>query len=386
MGRTRTQKKATKEPYAQIAGASSAPSTASLLEKAQSLIVQCDYELALRFIRRILEQDPRNAEAKEMLGVALLEIGEIEAAKEVFRLLYSASLLPPNPDAPATPPPSAHLYLAQLSDEDPRLALEHYQAAVNVLLAKLKGKVRADEEDSKDETELKNSVVRALVGQVEIWMDPQYDLCDQPEAEKTCEDLLMFALQTDSGNPEALQTLASVRMSQSRPDDAKQCLEQAWATWKDLDLDDPKLPPIPTRLALVKLFLELSLYTPALLVLHGIMSADDQDVEAWYLEGWCFYMMAEQAQERGGSLDDLTWQELGKDARDCLETCQVLHRNQEHPDKPLLEHVKELISKLDSLGIPPSPLEDEDEGGEDEEGDWESDDGSMDGDGDVEMQ
>ncbi|PPQ64590.1 hypothetical protein CVT26_001988 [Gymnopilus dilepis] len=384
MGRTRTQKKAlskaTQEPSAQSTPTTQTPSLPALLEKAQSLIVQCDYELALRFIRRILEQDPKNAEAKEMLGVALLETGELDAAKEAFR-----ALIPPHPDAPATPPPSAHLYLAQLSDDDPRLALEHYQAAVNILLAQLKGKDRAGEEGLKDEAELKGNVVRALVGQVEIWMDPQYDLCDQPEAEKTCEDLLMLALQTDPGNPEALQTLASVRMSQSRPDDAKQCLEQAWSTWKDLDLDDPKLPPIPTRLALVKLFLELSLYTPALLVLHGIMSTDDQDVEAWYLEGWCFYMMAEQAQENGGTLDDLTWQELGKDAKDCLETCQVLHRNQEHPDKPLLDHVKELISKLDSLGIPASSLEDEDEG-EDGENDWESVDGSEDGDGDVEMQ
>ena len=59
---------------------------------------------------------------------------------------------------------------------------------------------------------------------------------DDPAAEKTCEDLLNLALQTDPGNTEALQALASVRMSQSRPDDAKVCLEQAWATWKDLDL------------------------------------------------------------------------------------------------------------------------------------------------------
>lgn len=88
--------------------------------------------------------------------------------------------------------------------------------------------------------------------------------------------------------------------------------------------DDPKLPPIPVRLALVRLFLELSLYTPALLVLHGITSSDDQEVEAWYLEGWCFYLMAEQAQESGGTLDELTWQELGKDSRDCLETSQVV--------------------------------------------------------------
>ena len=54
------------------------------------------------------------------------------------------------------------------------------------------------------------------------------------------------------------------------------------------------------------------------------MAADDQDVEAWYLEGWCFFIMTEQAQENGGTLDDLTWQELARDSRDCLETCRVV--------------------------------------------------------------
>ncbi|KAF9565283.1 TPR-like protein [Agrocybe pediades] len=382
MGRTRTKKGSSKpqEQPGQQAASKPPPSTASLLEKAQELIVQCDYELALKFVRRVLQQDPKNAEAKEILGVCLLETGEIEEAKEAF-----LALLPPNPDAPSTPPPSAHLYLAQLSDEDPRQALQHYQAAVNILQSQIKGKDRAEDDSTKDDLELRNSVVRALIGQVEIWMDPSYDLCDAPEAESTCENLLMAALDIYPGNPEALQALASVRLSQQRPDDAKQCLEQAWNSIKDLDLDDPKLPPIPSRLALVRLFLELALYTPALLVLHGIMSSDDQDVEAWYLEGWCFYLMSEQAQENGGSLDDLTWQELARDSRDCLETCQVLHRNQEHPDKPLLEHVAELIGKLDSLGIKPSAVDAGDEGGDGEE-DWESDDGSIDGDGDVDMQ
>ena len=61
-----------------------------------------------------------------------------------------------------------------------------------------------------------------------------------------------------------------------------------------------------------------------------------------------------------------------------------LHRNQEHPDEPMLEHIKELIAKLDSLGISASPLEDvPDEEGDEE--DWESDDGSVDHDGDVDM-
>lgn len=86
MGRTKPKKKAHSKatlPPTQHATPSNAPSIPSLLEKAQSLIVQCDYDLALRFIRRILEQAPSNAEAKEMLGVALLETGEVEGAKEV---------------------------------------------------------------------------------------------------------------------------------------------------------------------------------------------------------------------------------------------------------------------------------------------------------------
>ena len=88
MGRTRNKKKVASkatEPPIQHATSKTqnSPPIVSLVEKAQSLIEQCDYGLAQRFIRRILEQQPANAEAKEMLGVVLLEIGEIAGAKEV---------------------------------------------------------------------------------------------------------------------------------------------------------------------------------------------------------------------------------------------------------------------------------------------------------------
>lgn len=55
--------------------------------------------------------------------------------------------------------------------------------------------------------------------------------------------------------------------------------------------------------------------------------------------------------------------------------------NQEHPDIPLLEHVEELIGKLEALGVKSSPDE-EDDGEDGEEGDWEDGEGS---DSDVEM-
>lgn len=87
------------------------------------------------------------------------------------------SLLPPAPGAPNPPPPSAHLYLAQLSEDNPHTALKHYEAAVGLLHGQLKGKERATPENScETELDIRRNIVRVLVAMVEIWMSPEYDL------------------------------------------------------------------------------------------------------------------------------------------------------------------------------------------------------------------
>jgi hypothetical protein len=73
-----------------------------------------------------------------MLGVSLLETGEIDVAKEVsvfcglsccpWPNIIQASQSLIQPPLPQPPLPSAHLYLAQLSEENPTLATQHYQA------------------------------------------------------------------------------------------------------------------------------------------------------------------------------------------------------------------------------------------------------------------
>lgn len=84
MGRTRTKSK-----KAQVATAStpavpkSEPSIEALLEKAQVLIAQCDYDLACKFSKRILERSPSHADAKEIMGVCQLETGDLDAARQV---------------------------------------------------------------------------------------------------------------------------------------------------------------------------------------------------------------------------------------------------------------------------------------------------------------
>jgi len=88
MGRTKTKKNVILTAKSNKASSSKpqGPSVAALLEKAQILIVQCDYELAHRFITRILEQDEYHPEAREMLGFVEIERGELENAKAVSHL------------------------------------------------------------------------------------------------------------------------------------------------------------------------------------------------------------------------------------------------------------------------------------------------------------
>ena len=84
--------------------------------------------------------------------------------------------MPPHPDAPPTPTHAPYLHLAQLSDEDPLLALRHYQSALDILTAQNKGKERATESESDSDADVKGTIVRVLISMVEIWMDPSYDL------------------------------------------------------------------------------------------------------------------------------------------------------------------------------------------------------------------
>lgn len=63
------------------------------------------------------------------------------------------------------------------------------------------------------------------------------------------------------------------------------------------------------------------MHKEALTILTGVIESDDQEVEAWYLEGWCLLLMSEEAKSQAVDAEDVSWKELAQDARDCLETC-----------------------------------------------------------------
>ncbi|KZV95855.1 TPR-like protein [Exidia glandulosa HHB12029] len=350
----------------------SLPTVPKLFAKAQGLVVQGDFDLARQFLDRILQQDPSHIEAYELLGIVQLELGDLDAARSTFLHLLEM------PNTPA----SAHLYLAQLEDE-PQTSLRHYEAAIETFTTQLKGKDTpvVDGREPPTEEELKSSIVQALCAMIEIWMS---DLCMEESAEASCEALLSRAFAIDENSPEALQSLASCRMSQDRPDDARLAVERSWAQWKDLEPDDSRRPDLPQRLSLAKLFLELAqhyselaLFESALSILQDVLAADDQEVMGWYLEGWCLLLMSENLRVSAATADGVSWTDLAHDARECLDMCKNLHINQQHPDAQVLQHVEELLAEIVALNLPPRANDDDD----DEV--WVDDD--EDEDGDVEM-
>jgi hypothetical protein len=82
MGRTRVKTKNLRPPQASTS-APAPPSLDALLDKARQLIIQCEYPLASRFAKRIVDREPAHLEGREILGYALLESGELEQAAEV---------------------------------------------------------------------------------------------------------------------------------------------------------------------------------------------------------------------------------------------------------------------------------------------------------------
>ena len=107
-----------------------------------------------------------------------------------------------------------------------------------------------------------------------------------PAAESTCETLVAEALLTAPLSPEPLQTLASVRISQLRVEDARAALARSMELWVDLPPEDPHVPEFATRISLARLLMEAGMEEGAMGVLERLVREDDGCVEAWYLGGF----------------------------------------------------------------------------------------------------
>lgn len=166
-------------------------------------------------------------------------------------------------------------------------------------------------------------------------------------------------------SPETWQTVANVRISQEKPDEARSALRKSLELWQDLPTEHALVPDFPTRISLSRLLLEVEMEEEALKVLQRLVTDDDQSVEAWYLGGWCLYIAGEKVRE--GKIppangDKEEWKTVWGSSRQWLTMCLALYEAQEYEDERLGEHAMELRASINKvLGEPVEGEDDEDE-------------------------
>lgn len=183
--------------------------------------------------------------------------------------------------------------------------------------------------------------------------------------------------------PEPFQTLASVRISQLRLEEAKTALARSMEQWKDLPPEDPGVPDFPTRISLARLLMEAEMEEDALDVLERLVNEDDSSVEAWYLGGWCLYLMGEKRKGEGDNEASKDCKALRVSSREWLQNGLKLYDSLGYEDERLRDHASELVHELNAeLGEGTGELGNasEDDGWEDEDEDEDEDEG-----GDTEM-
>ncbi|KAL8286259.1 hypothetical protein RQP46_004747 [Phenoliferia psychrophenolica] len=339
-----------------------------LLTEAAALIASCDYELAKDACAHAVEgaiaegDGTVTRDAFEILGTVELELGELDQAREHFLMSIKHAATVPDPS------PAPHLYLAQLST--PEESLVHFSNALAIIQEKLaaieRTKLGGDggagtSDELEEEGDLRRSASRALVGMTELYLT---DLCYDPEAEQNCEKHLALATSIDPSDPEVYQTLASVRLSQERPAEAKEAALKGWSLWRKVGADSPDYPVATTRLSLAKLLLEMSLHAAALEILQQLENEDDEDPEIWYLSGWAWWLLGESRGEGPRTGDEESREECWSESKLCLDNYLRLDAIEPSGSDPeQLAHVHELTSKLDAAGIVASTGHQE--GGED---------------------
>ncbi|CAJ2513321.1 Uu.00g014400.m01.CDS01 [Anthostomella pinea] len=364
-------------------GGDSKPSSPQILVKAAEYQLQeGNIQDAATLAEKALEQSAAGSDdalsALNLAGQISLEMGALETARAYF--VRAAALDEDGAkDESIGGGPEKFLCLAQLSEEGGRDSVTWFEKGAAAL--KLQIQTLEDSSSNKrrkisggnDEREataaledLKKKLAMTLCSVAEVYMT---DLSWEEDAEARCEALTTEATLVAPDFAETWQTLANVRISQSRTEDAQAALTRSLDLWKDLPPEDPSVPDFPSRVALARLLMEVDMEQEAIEVLERLVGEDDQSVETWYLGGWGLYVMGEKQKAKKANEEE--WKASWISSRVWLNQCLHLYAIQEYEDDRLGEHAKELLAAIaKELGEAPAGADDDDD--DDDEG-WEDD-------------
>ncbi|OAA64943.1 Tetratricopeptide-like helical [Cordyceps fumosorosea ARSEF 2679] len=316
--------------------------------------------------------------ALNLLALLHIEDGEIDEARSLFE---RAANIDKNGDMDEKVGggPEKFLFLAELSEEGGQDTVKWFDRGAAALRKQIQNfdaisNKTPEQQNAYEEKQKKLGGVLCAV--TEVYMT---DLSWEEDAEQRCEALITEAMMIAPGSSETWQTVANVRISQERTDEARAALKRGLELWQDLGPEDPAVPDFPTRISLARLLLETGMMEDALFVLERLVTDDDESIEAWYLGGWALYLAGEKLRDakRGvanGSAEPsedlkVTW----KSSRRWLAQCLKLFEAQEYEDERLGEHAVELVLSINKEIGEPEEGEDEWDVASDDEEDEEED-------------
>ncbi|KAJ5333245.1 uncharacterized protein N7506_007028 [Penicillium brevicompactum] len=366
MGKPRPQKKKSSKPREKsVLGPGGSISKGNMAQDPSKLLDQAT----------TLLQTGRADEALVLAQQALdVELGDIDTARTYF---LQAVQLDQDGSIPESEGGGAEkfLWLAQLSEAGGKDSVLWFEMGVTSLRQALQGlEGKTSPEAIADIAQKKTKLSNALCAVAETYMT---DLSWEEDAEARCEALITEAITVTPEAPEVLQTLASIRISQLRTEDAQAALVRSMGIWKDLTPGDVNVPDFAIRISLARLLMEVTLEFEALEVLERLILEDDQSVEAWYLGGWCLFLLAEKQQ----APRDATAEELAESprhasleaSREWLKQSLKLYGLLEYEDERLRDHALELVQEMNKEIGEDEESEDEAVGpeGEGDDEEWE---------------
>jgi len=242
------------------------------LEKIKNLMEDCEYDEAEKILKVLFKKDPNNTEVLDYLGELYLNIGNFKGAKKMLE--KSISLKPDfNPDK--------YMDYSQVL-EDPIKRVEAYQKAIQLY----NNDLNEYKNDINKVKETKESIASAHSSIASLYMTT--DLCDDPNAEKICEENISKGLNICPDSIEALLQFSNLRILRKRDNEAKQAMYKILEMIKKIDNNENNFEEhdIPERDILINLsqnFAEMKLFREACYIINLILKKDDEDIECFYL-------------------------------------------------------------------------------------------------------
>lgn len=294
--------------------------------------------LLLLFFR--LDHD--DVEVLDTVGEFLGEEGEVALAVQLFARSIELS-----PDSGY----HKYLYLAQMSEGEDSKGM--WLKGIDMLR-----KAALSASSDHEKKIIRNKFCNACASVCELHMT---DLCDLSDAQETVEEYIKLGLAEDENNFDLNSILAVYKKVIGQHDEARDAalkavdilnklLEAADAEGLDAPVENLFVPPPESRANLARTLIDLEEVEPAMDVLEGVLSVDEENIAAWYTLA-CANLVAQKKTALVNCL------------REARNLCLKYPDMKETYAKPL----EELFEKLEQLP-------DDSKEVEDNTNDWESED------------